>query len=225
MSLVFDERPSDSPLIEKIWHTRSEAAGMFTSTAEAYSEIVVSKYRDRTTLTVRGPETVATPAEVPEDAEFFGIVFKLGTFMPNLPAKMLLNRKDITLPEATRNSFWFNGMTWQFPNFNNTEIFVDRLVRDGLLVHDSLVDDVLRNHPPSLSPRSIQRRFLQATGLSHGAILQIQRAKEAMTLLQQGISILDTVSQLGYADQPHLTRMLKQFTGQTPAQILRQNQP
>lgn len=225
MSLVFDERPSDSPLIEKIWHTRSEAAGRFTSTAEVYSEIVVSKYRDRTTLTVRGPETIATPAEVPEDAEFFGIVFKLGTFMPNLPAKLLLNRKDITLPEASRKSFWLNGMAWRFPDFNNTEVFVNRLVRDGLLVHDSLVDDVLYNHPPSLSLRTIQRRFLQATGLSHGAILQIQRAKQAVALLQQGVSILDTVTELGYADQPHLTRALKQFAGQTPAQILRENQP
>jgi hypothetical protein len=224
MSLLFDERPSDSPLIEKIWYSRSEAAGKFTSTAEPYSEIVITRYRDRTTLTVRGPETIATPADIPPDAEFFGIVFKLGTFMPNLPAKLLLNRKDVTLPEASRKSFWLNGMAWRFPDFHNTEVFVDRLVRDGLLVHDSLVSDVLRNHTPSVSPRTIQRHFLQATGISHGTILQIQRAKQATALLGQGVSILDAVSELGYADQPHLTRMLKQFTGQTPAQILRQNQ-
>ncbi len=47
------------------------------------------------------------------------------------------------------------------------------------------------------------------------------RARHARTLLQQGISILDTVEQAGYADQPHLTRSLKRFMGQTPAQILR----
>jgi methylphosphotriester-DNA--protein-cysteine methyltransferase len=42
-----------------------------------------------------------------------------------------------------------------------------------------------------------------------------------MTLLRQGASILDTVYQAGYFDQPHLTRALKRFTGQTPAQIAR----
>ena len=36
-------------------------------------------------MTVRGPETKATTAPVPADAEFFGIQFSLGTFMPGLP--------------------------------------------------------------------------------------------------------------------------------------------
>jgi AraC-like DNA-binding protein len=37
--------------------------------------------------------------------------------------------------------------------------------------------------------------------------------------LRQGVSILDTVEQAGYADQPHLTRSLKRLIGQTPAQL------
>jgi len=42
-----------------------------------------------------------------------------------------------------------------------------------------------------------------------------------MTLLQQGASIPDTVYQAGYFDQPHLTRALKRFVGQTLTQIAR----
>jgi AraC-like DNA-binding protein len=42
-----------------------------------------------------------------------------------------------------------------------------------------------------------------------------------MMLLEQGVSILDTVEQAGYFDQPHLTRSLKRYVGYTPAQILR----
>ncbi|MCL4303751.1 MAG: hypothetical protein KJ077_49150 [Anaerolineae bacterium] len=34
----------------------------------------------------------------------------------------------------------------------------------------------------------------------------------------------DVVYQAGYADQPHLTRSLKHFVGQTPAQIIRLSQ-
>jgi AraC-like DNA-binding protein len=50
-------------------------------------------------------------------------------------------------------------------------------------------------------------------------IKQVARAQQAATMLQQGSTILDTVYTLGYFDQPHLTRSLKQWIGYTPAQI------
>ncbi len=56
-----------------------------------------------------------------------------------------------------------------------------------------------------------------------GQFIKLDRARQAADLLAQGVSILDTVDQAGYADQPHLTRSLKHFIGQTPAQILRVN--
>jgi methylphosphotriester-DNA--protein-cysteine methyltransferase len=75
-----------------------------------------------------------------------------------------------------------------------------------------------------LSIRSRQRKFLQATGLTHGAVSQIDRARYATILLKQGRSILDTVYQAGYSDQPHLTRSLKYYIGQTPAQLIRERE-
>lgn len=48
---------------------------------------------------------------------------------------------------------------------------------------------------------------------------QIERARYATTLLQQGLSIPDVVYDAGYFDQPHLTRSLKRYIGQTPAQL------
>ena len=186
--------------------------------------MVVTRQNDKLNLTVRGPETKATPSPVPEDAEFFGITFKLGTFMPHLPASHLVDG-TVTLLEATSQSFWLNGSAWQFPDYENADTFVDRLMRDGLLTREPVVEAALHGQLRDLSLRSVQRRFLRAIGLTHGAILQIERARQAMNLLQQGVSILDAVAQAGYADQPHLTRSLKRFIGQTPAQIIRQSQP
>jgi methylphosphotriester-DNA--protein-cysteine methyltransferase len=57
--------------------------------------------------------------------------------------------------------------------------------------------------------------------LTHGTFAQIERAQQAVNLLERGLSIADAVYQAGYADQPHLTRSLRRFMGQTPAQILR----
>jgi AraC-like DNA-binding protein len=206
-----------------IWRTHSEGAGSFTSVAGCHSEIVVAKHNGKTTVTVRGPETQATTADCPADAEFLGIIFKLGTFMPQLPARNLMNRKDVHLPEATSKSFWLHGSAWQYPDYENADTFVERLVREGLLVYDRVVDAVLQNRPHELSIRTVRRHFLQATGLTHSEIRQIERARYAMTLLRQGKSILDTVYRAGYFDQPHLTRSLKRFVGQTPAQIVSMN--
>jgi AraC-like DNA-binding protein len=50
-------------------------------------------------------------------------------------------------------------------------------------------------------------------------IYQAERAHRAESLLQQGVSILDTVYELGYYDQPHLTRAMNKFIGHTPGQI------
>jgi AraC-like DNA-binding protein len=220
MNFDFDERLSDSPFVERIWRTQSERSGSFISTAENHWEIVITTYQGKTTLTVRGPETKATPADCPADAEFFGIVFKYGVFMPHLPLTKLLDRNDSTLPEAGSQSFWLHGSAWQFPDYENADTFIARLVREELLVHDSVVDAVIQNRPLDMSLRSVQRRFLNATGLTRGVFDQIERARQAVTLLGQGLSIADAVYHAGYADQPHLTRSLRRFIGQTPAQIL-----
>ena len=112
-----------------------------------------------------------------------------------------------------------------FPDHENAETFVDRLVRDGVLVCDPLVDAVLRGRPQDLSPRTVRHRFLRATGLPQSHIRQIERAQRAATLLRRGTPISDAVYEVGYFDQPHLTRSLKQWIGHTPAHILRSSGP
>lgn len=213
------ERESDSPLVERVWFNRSDEAKDFISIANIHYGIVVTRYQGKSILTVRGPETQATPAQDLPGAEHFGIQFKPGAFMPDLPPQMIMDRCDVQLPQASGKSFWLQGSAWEFPNFDNADTFVDRLIRAGMLVYEPLVEAVLQGQIPDVSVRSVQRRFLRATGMTYSTLRQIERARHAITLLKQGTSILDTVESLGYADQPHLTRSLKRLTGQTPAQI------
>jgi helix-turn-helix protein len=225
MLFTFEERPSDSPFVERIWRAQSERTGRFLSVAASHWEMVVSKYRGEITMTVRGPETKATSMDVTlVGSEFFGIIFRFGVFMPHLPASHLVD-EGLDLPDASSKSFWLNGAAWQFPNYENADTFVDHLVRASLLDCDPIIAPVLRGEPQDLSPRSVQRRFLQATGLTQSSIRQIERARYATILLQQGASILDTVEQAGYADQAHLTRALKYLIGKTPAQIINKSEP
>ncbi len=219
MKFSFELRGSESPLVESIWRTESEEAGQFMSVATIKWQMVISRHNGATVVTMRGPETLAKPAPCPENAEFFGINFRLGTFMPYLPASNLVDA-EVHMPQGADRSFWFHSSVWQLPNFENADVFIDRLVREELLVYEPIVDATLQGHVPTVSVRSVQRRFLRATGLTHGALCQIERAHQAVALLEQGVSILDTVEQAGYADQPHLTRSLRRLIGRTPAQIL-----
>ncbi len=228
MILTFNERLSDSPFVERVWSSQSVTSGAFVSVAVSHWEMVVSRYEGKMTVTVRGPETKATMAHCPSDGEWVGIRFKLGTSLRQLSAKSLVDGA-VNLPEAASKGFWLHSSAWQFPTYDNAEIFVDRLVRDGLLWREPVVDAALQgqleHQLKDLSLRSVQRRFLQATGLTHGAVRQIERARHATLLLKQGVSILDTVDQAGYADQPHLTRSLKHLIGQTPAQMMGKGEP
>ncbi|MCE7980924.1 MAG: AraC family transcriptional regulator [Caldilinea sp. CFX5] len=222
--LAFDGRSSDSPYIETVWRSQSDCAGEFLSVAASHWEMVITQLAGNLHVTMRGPETQAKAAYCPADGEWLGVIFKLGAFMPNLPTVKLVD-SEIDLPLAGEQSFWLHSAAWELPTYENVETFVARLVRAGLLAHEPLVDAALQNQATDLSRRSVQRRFLHATGLTHGAVSQIARARQATALLRQGVSILDTVALAGYADQPHLTRSLKRLVGQTPAQLLPSAQP
>jgi AraC-like DNA-binding protein len=221
--LAFDDRPSDSPLVERVWRSRSDRGGPFLSIAESRFEMCVTRRRGRTCITMRGPETKASQAECPPDGEWLGIRFKVGTFMPGLTPGEVRDRRDATLPEASSRAFWLEGSAWEYPDFENADTFVARLVRRGLLVRDPIVDDVLRRQVRPHAIRSAQRHFLRATGLSHRDVAQIERARHAVTLLRQGVPILDVVHAAGYYDQADLTRALRLRVGQTPGEVRRQS--
>ncbi len=221
MFLVFDDRPSNSPFVERVWRCRSERAGRFLSVASPLWEMVVTRRKGESTLTVRGPETRATAMDCPADGEWLGIRFKPGTFMPQFPVMKLLDHKDVTLSGVTGRSFRLNGSAWEYPDFENAETFVARLVKSGLIARNSIVDAALRGEPQALSLRSTQRHFLRATGMTQTTFRQIERARHATNLLKRGFSIADTVHEAGFFDQAHLSRSLKHLIGQTPAKIAR----
>ena len=206
---AFDTRPSDSPFVDKIWRTTSVPAEEFMSVAVTRWELVVTRLPVGTGLTVRGPETRASVAAIPQEAEFVGIQFGLGAFMPEFQLDRLVDG-FIELPGLSDRSFWLDSSAWEIPTFENADVFVDRLVRQGLLV---------RYSGSGSSRRAAQRQTLRSTGLTRRTILQIERAQAAAALIQRGEPLPEVVWHAGYADQAHLTRALKRFVGMTPRQL------
>lgn len=222
MGLDTEDRPSDSPYVARVWRSHSSGVEHMTSVATSIWELVVWTYRGLVHVAVRGPETVASAAEVPDDSEAFGISFSHGTSMPHLPMSRLVDA-ELECPRVSASAFVLKGEEWSIPTFENAEEFVARLVRAGVLVRDPLVAEVVEGGTPNVGARSVQRRVAAATGLTQGAIRQVERARQAAVLLGEWVAPVDVVHRLGYYDQPHLARSLTRFIGRTATQLLRQN--
>lgn len=72
---------------------------------------------------------------------------------------------------------------------------------------------------PAVADRTLERRFRAATGLTQGAVRQIQRARTAAALLASGEAVSDVAGTLGYYDEPHLARALRRYVGRTARQL------
>ncbi len=220
MSSLFKGRGSDSPSSEAVWCGWAGSNYAPVCPASSHWHLLFLKQHGKVNVSVQGPLIRATPVAQAEGTEWFGITFPLGTLLPSLSVKHLLDERAI-LPLDAKTSFKLAGSNFQFPDYENVEMFVDRLVREDLLVSDDIVKAVLAGRPPEVSLRTVRRRFLLATGLTCKAIEQIERAKQAVDLLEQGVSLLEAAYLVGYADQSHMTRALKHLIGSTPAHIAR----
>lgn len=220
MGFVFRELQAQSPFIQRFWMTRSGPAHQFTSTAVTSSELVFTFQNGKVQVALRGPETQASLAPVPGHATFVGVQFSLGTYLAPLPPTALVNG-GIELPLASARAFWLNGSAIPIPNEDELETFVARLIRRGELQQERTVQHVLNGTLGPQSARSTQRQFLYATGISHRQVQQIERASTAVEHLLAGEHIADVVAACGYSDQPHLTRALRRYWGQTLAQLRR----
>ena len=218
MGLRFTTRTSDSPWVDAVWTCTSEQVGEMTSVAAPRWGLVFWECDGRAHAGVTGPETATGSAPVPEGASFVGIEFAIGTSLRDLPVASLVDG-GVELADATRTSFRLCGSRrWERPAPDDAEALVARLVRDGAVVRDPIVGEVLRGRP-AVSDRTLERRFRAATGLTRGAVRQMERAREAAHLLAAGKAATDVVASLGYFDQPHLARALRRYVGRTATQL------
>ncbi|GII75688.1 AraC family transcriptional regulator [Sphaerisporangium rufum] len=189
-----------------------------TSVAGACWGLVFWERGGRTYAGVTGPETRAGTAPVPAGATFTGIDFAVGTSLRAVPTPALVDG-GFGLPDTARRTFRLDGARWEMPGADDAEALVDALVRAGTVVRDPLVTEVLRGRRPTVSGRTVERRFRAATGLTHGRVRQIERARTAAELLAAGDPATAVVAKLGYFDEPHLARALRSYVGRTAGQL------
>ena len=218
MALEFDVRPSDAALVDCVWRGRSTGVGTFNSVASSHWHLVVSEIGGQVDVSVHGPESGPVATSLPPEGSWVGIRFRLGVMLQDLPIPNLVD-DGIVLPGASHRSFWWQGGTWERPTYDNAEGLVARLAREDLIGREPLVDDALQGGAGAVSLRTLQRRFYVATGLARRTVRQIEQARRAAVRLREGATPADVTHELGYYDQPHLTRSVRRYLGRTPAEL------
>jgi AraC-like DNA-binding protein len=81
------------------------------------------------------------------------------------------------------------------------------LDRGGRVTVDALA------HACGLSPRQLERRYLDAIGLPPKTLARTVRFQRALRHLQRGAAAAEVAATCGFADQPHLAREFRRFAG------------
>src|SRR5579871_5983693 len=120
MGFIYEDRASDSPFIETVWHTQSDIDGCNIVVADGSWDIQIRREGKTASAQICGATSKASPVPYSQGSECLAIRFKLGTFMPHMPATTVL---DITtvLPNATGHSFWLGDVSYPFPGYDNVE--------------------------------------------------------------------------------------------------------
>src|SRR4051794_3316132 len=190
MIVIPEQRLGESPYIEWVAHGYTVADGLEMRPAEYNWHLIFTRQAGIQRILVVGALEEARPLSYVAGAESLWICFKVGTFIPHLPALSILNR-EIKLPEGSGDNFWLKDKVWEIPNFENVDTFVEHLMRAGALTYDPIIEAALRDELVGASARTIRYRFQHSTGLRQNHIRQIKRAQRAVEFLHQGISILD----------------------------------
>ena len=216
MSFTYEEKRSSSPYVDVVWRTEDQTDGVYVASADACWDMIFIKNNEgKSTVLLSGPSSKITLVPYSAGNQNFGIQFKPGVSITNIPVTDMV---DVTkaLPMPTEDTFVLQGSTWKLPTYENIDKFLARLAEEGLLGIDPVVRDVLENKAVKMSARSIQRHFATTIGMSPRRVKQILSARKAVGLLLQGRPLAEVAYELGYADLPHMIRMLKRFTGFTP---------
>jgi AraC-like DNA-binding protein len=216
MSFTYEEKRPSSPYIDVIWRTEDQTDGVYVASADAsWDMIFIQRREGKPSVLLSGPCSQTTLVPYSAGNKNFGIRFKPGVIFTNIPVTDMVNVTQ-SLPMPTDDTFLMQGITWQVPTYENIDEFVARLVELRLLRTDPVVRDVLEGKAVNMTARSIQRHFAMTIGLPPRQVKQIESARHAVKLLLQGKALAEVAYELGYADLPHMVRMLKRFTGFTP---------
>src|SRR5215216_6764408 len=216
MTFTYEEKRPSSPYVDVVWHTEDQTDGVYVASADACWDMIFIKNKEgKSKILLSGPGFKTTLVPYSAGNKNFGVQFKPGVIFTDIPVAEMINVTK-PLPMPTEDTFVLQGIAWKLPAYESIDEFLAPMSENGLLTIDPVITNVLENKIVKISVRSVQRHFSMTIGMSPRRVRQIMSARKAVHLLLQGIPLAEVSYDLGYADLPHMIRMLKRFTGFTP---------
>lgn len=216
---MYEERASASAAARLVWRAVADRAGRYPTEASEYWGISFVRGADGAVRAeLNGPRLEARIVESDAGDEYWGVELRAHVVIRGADKRAIAGA---TVPLDVRGgTVSVGGSAVPVPAFDELEHFVDALLRDGALIADEEVWRALGGMVSGWSARTWQRRIARVTGMTRGQLERTERARAAYHLLQQGVPPAEAAHRAGFADQPHLTREMRRFAGQTPARIL-----
>lgn len=209
-------------------------------------DAVFVKMEDKIRLEIIGTPLSAKPLIVFPDAEYFGVRFQPGIFLPLKEKFSSINSftdtetfiSDISDEYKILGENIFKSESLEkridfildfFEKINKTDYTVNKTVYEMLnLINISNGNIDMKEISEILcySERHLTRLFNSSLGYSPKTFVRIVRFQYALNKLTEKAdfyenNISDYIQELGYSDQAHFQREFKEFTGITPKSFLK----
>ncbi len=211
-------RGSSHPWIDTVWQTVCLTDGIYKATPDGSWDLIFRMAPGEEPvvfLAGQGKE----PVDVPYAAGEYGVVISFAAHVYVTQDRQTGMNAPVRYLPVNADSFVLNGVALPLPAFENAESLTDRMVEAGLLQSDDVVAKAFTANPKAASKRSVQERFKKVTGITQQDFQLIRRAQEAVRRLKAGDKPAAVAADLGYTDQPHMTKSIKKIMGHLPSNL------
>lgn len=243
----FHPGPAFAGVIECFWTSRLEAAPGFSATHNVLPDgcmDVIFDFRSSDTSRAFVVGTMTRPLNVNTrgPVEMLGVRFRPG----GLAAVMKFEGTELVDERADLGNFWGRSASEAWHQLAETSPVARVNTAQKLLAtraKDKVNEDPFVRHcvnrieaargglrisdlerSTGLSARQLERKFARQVGISPKAFARVVRFKGVLAAASVGApDWAGLAAEFGFADQAHLVREFKAFSGQTPAAFLGEN--
>lgn len=218
MTQKHSRRSSFHPFIDTVWQTVCLTDGIYKATPDGSWDLIFRVTPDKPPvifLTGQGKE----PVDVPYTAGEYAVVISFSAHVYVTQDKLTGTNAGLRFLPMDEDSFVLNGVELPLPTFLNAEQLTDKMLEANLLQSDDLVAKAFTANPKAASKRSVQEHFKRVTGITQQDFQLIRRAQEAVRRLKAGDKPAAVAVDLGYTDQPHMTKSIKKIMGYLPSNL------
>lgn len=216
---TYGYRNSVSPHVSVVWWAEIDEDASYVDAANEFWGLAFGVHPDGPpSATLIGPSLEPRWLHLAAGERWWGVELAAHVFIRQLEKRRLLGQ--LRALETDGRWFELTGVRLTVPEVDAVEDLVEVMLALDIISSDEDVAAVLGGQSVPSSRRSLRRHVMGATGISPKKVEQLQRARAAYALLQDGLSLAAAASEAGFSDQSHMTRAFTAVAGSSPARIL-----